>query len=103
MALRLGLSALVLAPLLSAPWGVGGHWTRVRLGGLSPAAVSCGTLAVGATSVTFLNPPVARLAAVLYLGEPVTLQRAVGAAVILAGTAMVLGRIGPEATRSPAR
>jgi drug/metabolite transporter (DMT)-like permease len=40
---------------------------------------------------------------VLYLGEPVTLQRAVGAAVILAGTAMVLGRIGPEATRSPAR
>lgn len=146
--------ALLAMLVASALWGVGGHWTRMRLGGLSPAAVSCGTLAVaalaltplavatwpaqppsarawaelvflgvassgfgfllyyrllrrigavGATSVTFLNPPVAMFAAVLYLGEPITLQMVVGAAVILAGTALVLGRIGPEATRSPAR
>jgi drug/metabolite transporter (DMT)-like permease len=150
VALRLDETAGALVAMLvaSALWGAGGHWTRTRLAGLSPAAVSVGTLAVSAaalsplaaltwpaeppsarawgelaflgvassglgfllyyrllrrigavraTSVTFLNPPVAMAAGVVYLGEPVTLQMAAGAAVILAGTALVLGRIGPAA------
>ena len=154
--LRLDEVAGALAAMLvaSALWGVGGHWTRTRLAGLSPAAVSVGTLAVSAaalaplaaltwpaeppsprawaelaflgvassglgyllyyrllrrigavraTSVTFLNPPVAMLAGALYLGEPVTMQMAAGAAVILAGTALVLGRIGPDAAAGAGR
>jgi len=149
--LRLDETAWALVAMLvaSALWGFGGHYARLRLAGLSPVAVSVGTLAVAAmvlapfavatwpaeppslrawaelgflgvassglgfllyyrllrrigavraTSVTFLNPPVALVAAALYLGEPITLQMVIGAAVILVGTALVLGRIGPEST-----
>ena len=138
------LIAMLVASLL---WGVGGHYTRVRLSGMSPVAISVGTLAVStavlapfavatwpatppdarawlevlflgvvssglgfllyyrlvrnvgairATSVTFLNPPVALIAGALYLGEPITMQMLAGAAVILAGTALSLGIVAPR-------
>jgi drug/metabolite transporter (DMT)-like permease len=57
--------------------------------------------AVRATSVTFLNPPVAMIAGALYLGEGVTLQRLAGTATILAGTGLALGLVGPRAARVP--
>lgn len=139
------LLAMMVASLL---WGIGGHYTRVRLAGLSPVAISVGTLAVSAlvlapfavaswpaqapslrawlevaflgvassgfgfllyyrlvrnvgavraTSVTFLNPPVAMIAGALYLGEPIGAQMVAGAAVILAGTCLALGLVGPRA------
>jgi drug/metabolite transporter (DMT)-like permease len=142
--------ALVAVLFTSMIWGFAGHYTRRRLGGLSPAAVSVGTLgvaslvlaplavltwpaqppslrawlevaflgvassglgyviynrllrnigAIRATSVTFLNPPVAMIAGVLYLGEPITLQMVAGTVVILAGTGLALGLVGP---RNPA-
>lgn len=146
-ALRPGAGILALGAMMASSvlWGIGGHYTRVRLSGLSPVAISVGTLAVSATvlapfavltwpaqppslrawlevamlgvvssgagfllyyrlvrnigavratSVTFLNPPVALIGGALYLGEPVTLQMIAGAAVILAGTALVLGLVG---------
>jgi drug/metabolite transporter (DMT)-like permease len=131
----------------SVLWGFGGHYTRVRLGTMSPVAISVGTLAIAtlvlapfavatwpatppstrawlevlflgvassglgflmyyrlvrnigavrATSVTFLNPPVALVAGLLYLGEPITLQMIAGTVVILAGTGLALGLIGPR-------
>ncbi|MFO1327206.1 MAG: DMT family transporter [Rubrivivax sp.] len=46
---------------------------------------------VRAMSVTFLNPVVAIVAGALYLGETVSLQSLIGAAVVLAGTALALG------------
>jgi drug/metabolite transporter (DMT)-like permease len=139
--------ALVAMLVASALWGVGGHWTRATMAGMSPVAISVGTLAVSAavlapfavatwpatppsarawlevvilgvassgfgfllyyrlvrsigavraTSVTFLNPPVAMAAGALYLGEPVGLQLVAGAAVILAGTGLALGLVGPR-------
>ncbi|MFN9774355.1 MAG: DMT family transporter [Burkholderiales bacterium] len=145
--------ALVAMLVASFLWGVGGHWTRVKLGGTSPVAISVGTLAVSAlllapfavatwpsqppsarawaevvvlgvassglgfllyyrlvrnigavraTSVTFLNPPVAMIAGALYLGEGVTLQMLAGTATILAGTGLALGLIGPRAAPVPA-
>jgi drug/metabolite transporter (DMT)-like permease len=148
--------ALVAMLAASALWGVGGHWTRQRLAGHGPVAISVGTLgvsalvlaplaaatwpaqppslrawlevaflgvassglgfllyyrlvrnvgAIRATSVTFLNPPVAMVAGALYLGESVGLQMLAGAAVILVGTALVLGPIGgggPRAAPPPA-
>jgi drug/metabolite transporter (DMT)-like permease len=50
-----------------------------------------------AMSVTFLNPVVAVVSAAYYLGEAVTLQMLVGGAVVLLGTALSLGLIGPKA------
>jgi drug/metabolite transporter (DMT)-like permease len=143
-----GTGWALLAMLASSMlWGIGGHFTRVKLGGMSPVAISVGTLAVSAvvlapfaavtwpatppstrawlevlflgvassgfgfllyyrlvrnvgavraTSVTFLNPPVALVAGALYLGEPITLQMIGGAAVILAGTGLALGLVGPR-------
>ena len=143
--------ALVAMLVASMLWGFGGHYTRVRLSGLSPVAISVGTLAVSAlllaplaaltwpetppsprswmevlflgvmssglgfllyyrlvrnvgairaTSVTFLNPPVAMIGGAAYLAEPITGQMVAGAAVILAGTALALGLVGP---RTPPR
>ncbi len=57
---------------------------------------------VRAMSVTFLNPVVAMVAGALYLGETVTLQMAVGGAVVLLGTAMSLGLIGDRTTHRDA-
>lgn len=142
------LLAMLVASML---WGFGGHYTRVRLSGLSPVAISVGTLAVSAlllaplaaltwpetppsprawmevlflgvmssglgfllyyrlvrnvgairaTSVTFLNPPVAMIGGAAYLAEPITGQMVAGATVILAGTALTLGLVGP---RTPPR
>jgi drug/metabolite transporter (DMT)-like permease len=144
--------ALVAMLVASFLWGVGGHYTRLRLAGASPVAISVGTLAVSAlvlapfavatwpdtppstrawvevlvlgvassglgfllyyrlvrnigavraTSVTFLNPPVAMVAGALYLGEAVTLQMLAGTAVILAGTGLALGLVGRRAPTAP--
>lgn len=54
---------------------------------------------VRAISVTFLNPVVAMLSAAWYLDEAVSLQMVAGGAVVLAGTALSLGLIGPGAPR----
>jgi drug/metabolite transporter (DMT)-like permease len=51
---------------------------------------------VRAMSVTFLNPVVAMASGAVYLGESVTLQMAFGGAVVLLGTALSLGLIGPK-------
>ena len=51
---------------------------------------------VRAMSVTFLNPVVAIVSGSLYLGEEVTLQMMLGGAVVLLGTALSLGLIGPK-------
>jgi len=54
---------------------------------------------VRAMSVTFLNPVVAVISGALYLGEGVSLQMLAGGAVVLLGTALTLGLIGPDARR----
>jgi drug/metabolite transporter (DMT)-like permease len=143
--------ALVAMLVAAVLWGAGGHWTRARLGTMSPIAVSVGTLAVSslvlapfaaaawpaappsarawaevaflgvassgmgfllyyrlvrnvgavrATSVTFLNPPVAMISGALYLGEPIGAQMVAGAAVILVGTGLALGLVRPRRRRA---
>lgn len=57
--------------------------------------------AVRTISVTFLSPLVAMVTGALYLGESVTLQMLVGSAVILVGTALGLGLVGPRAPLAP--
>ena len=57
---------------------------------------------VRAMSVTFLNPVVAVISGALYLGEGVSLQMLAGGAVVLLGTALTLGLIGPDARRAAA-
>jgi drug/metabolite transporter (DMT)-like permease len=52
---------------------------------------------VRAMSVTFLNPLVAMVAGLFYLGEVVTLPMLCGGAVVLLGTALSLGLIGAPA------
>lgn len=42
-------------------------------------------------SVTFLSPVVALVSGSVYLGEAITLQIVVGGAIVLVGTALVLG------------
>ncbi len=56
---------------------------------------------VRAMSVTFLNPVVAIVSGAWYLGEEITLQMIVGGAVVLFGTALTLGLIGPSAPSAP--
>ncbi|MEQ1808204.1 MAG: DMT family transporter [Burkholderiaceae bacterium] len=56
---------------------------------------------VRAMSVTFLNPVVAMISGSLYLGENVTLQMLAGGSVVLFGTALSLGLIGPKAEPAP--
>lgn len=51
---------------------------------------------VRAMSVTFLNPVVAAISGALYLGESVSLQMLGGGAVVLLGTGLALGLIGPR-------
>ena len=57
--------------------------------------------AVRSMSVAFLNPVVALISGALYLGETITLQTTIGAAVVLAGTALSLG-LWPAAARPAA-
>lgn len=52
---------------------------------------------VRAMSVTFLNPVVAMVSAAWYLDEAITAQTLVGGAVVLLGTALSLGLVGPTA------
>jgi len=56
---------------------------------------------VRAMSVTFLNPVVAMASAALYLGEEVTLQMLAGSSVVLLGTVLSLGLVGPPPKLSP--
>ena len=53
-------------------------------------------------SVTFLSPIVAMVSGALYLGEALTPQMLLGCAVVLLGTAMSLGLVGPRAAASDA-
>ncbi len=99
----LGLAAVVLAPLAWATAPAtppdARAWAEVVFLGVASSAM--GFLlyyrllrrigSVGAISVTFLNPVVAGISGALYLGEAITLQMLLGAAVVLAGTALGLG------------
>ncbi len=99
----LALAAVTLAPLAWAtlpatPPGPRA-WAEVAFLGVASSALGfllyyrllrrIGT--VGAISVTFLNPVVAGISGALYLGEAITLQMLLGAAVVLTGTALGLG------------
>jgi drug/metabolite transporter (DMT)-like permease len=105
----LAVSTLVLAPFAVATWPAEPPSTRawIEVAALGVVSSGLGFLlyyrlvrnigAVRATSVTFLNPPVAMIAGAVYLGEAVTLQMLAGTAVILAGTGLALGLVGPRA------
>ncbi len=99
----LAVAAAVLTPLAWATFPATPPspqaWAEVAFLGVASSAMGfllyyrllrrVGT--VGAISVTFLNPVVAGVAGALYLGEAITLQMLLGAAVVLAGTALGLG------------
>lgn len=99
----LALAAATLAPLAWATYPVtppsARAWAEVVFLGVASSALGfllyyrllrrIGT--IGAISVTFLNPVVAGIAGVLYLGESISLQMLLGAGVVLAGTALGLG------------
>jgi drug/metabolite transporter (DMT)-like permease len=101
-------ASVVLAPLAWATWPSQNPsaraWAEVAF--LGVASSGLGFLmyfrllrrigAVRAMSVTFLNPVVALISGSLYLGEEVTLQMLAGGAVVLLGTALSLGLIGPK-------
>ena len=101
-------ASLFLAPLAWATWpsvNPGARaWAEVAF--LGVASSGLGFLMyfrllrrigpVRAMSVTFLNPVVAMVSGSFYLDERVTLQMIVGGAVVLLGTALSLGLIGPK-------
>jgi drug/metabolite transporter (DMT)-like permease len=99
----LGLASLALAPLAVATWPTTSPPLRawIEVAFLGVASSGLGYLlyyrllrrigAVRAMSVTFLNPVVALVAGALYLGEAITWRTVIGAAVVLAGTALSLG------------
>lgn len=103
-------ASLALAPLAWATWPNDNPspraWAEVAF--LGVASSGLGFLmyfrllrrigAVRAMSVTFLNPVVALISGSLYLGEAVTLQMVAGGAVVLLGTALSLGLLGPRPT-----
>ena len=103
-------ASLFLAPLAWATWpsvNPGARaWAEVAF--LGVASSGLGFLMyfrllrrigpVRAMSVTFLNPVVALVSGSFYLDERVTLQMIVGGAVVLLGTALSLGLIGPKPT-----
>jgi drug/metabolite transporter (DMT)-like permease len=100
-------ASLFLAPFAWATWPSGNPsaraWAEVVF--LGVASSGLGFLLyfrllrrigpVRAMSVTFLNPVVAMLSGWLYLGEAITLQMLAGGAVVLLGTALSLGLLGP--------
>lgn len=108
----MALASLALAPLAAATWPATTPplraWIEVVF--LGVASSGLGFLLyyrllrrigpVRAMSVTFLNPVVALVAGALYLGEGVSGQTLVGAAVVLAGTALALGIWAPGAARN---
>jgi drug/metabolite transporter (DMT)-like permease len=101
-------ASVVLAPIAWATWPSENPnlraWAEVAF--LGVASSGLGFLmyfrllrrigAVRAMSVTFLNPVVALISGSLYLGEEVTLQMIAGGAVVLLGTALSLGLLGPK-------
>lgn len=99
----LAVASLALAPLAVAGWPATPPPLRawVEMAFLGVGSSGLGFLLyyrllrrigpVRAMSVTFLNPVVALIAGALYLGETVSLQTLVGAAVVLLGTALSLG------------
>lgn len=111
-------ATLVLAPFAWASWPSHNPSPRAwaELAFLGVASSGLGYLMyfrllrsvgpVRAMSVTFLNPVVAMASGAVYLGEAVSLQMVFGGAVVLLGTALSLGLIGPQAAvtapRSPA-
>ena len=110
----LAAAALCMAPLAYAHWPAqtppARAWAEVAF--LGVASSGMGFLLyyrllrrigpVRAMSVTFLNPVVAMVSGAFYLGETVTLQMLAGGAVVLLGTALSLGLIGPAARPRPA-
>lgn len=100
------MAALIAVPLALPLWPAEPPSTRawlevVFLGVLSSGAGMLlyfrllrrlGT--VPTMSVTFLSPVVAVVSGAFYLGEPITLQTVVGGAIVLVGTALVLGLLG---------
>lgn len=98
-------ASIILAPLAVLTWPAEPPgpraWAEVAF--LGVASTGIGFLMyfrllrnigpVRAMSVTFLNPVVAMVSGVLYLGEAITLQMLAGCAVILLGTALTLGLI----------
>lgn len=99
----LAATGLALAPLAIGTWPAQmpppRAWAEVLFLGIASSGLGfvmyfrlLRTIgAVRTTSVTFLNPIVAMASAAVYLGEPVTLQMVAGCAIILLGTALVLG------------
>jgi len=113
--LSLGIASVALAPLALATWPATTPplraWAEIVF--LGVASSGLGFLlyyrllrrigAVRAMSVTFLNPVVAILAGAAYLGEAITWQTVLGAAVVLAGTALALGLWPAAPPAGPAR
>src|SRR5574337_84276 len=108
----LAAASLSLVPLAWAHWPAqppgARAWTEMAFLGVASSAL--GMLMyfrllrrigpVRAMSVTFLSPVVAMVSGALYLGEPITPVMVVGAAVVLLGTALSLGLIGPTRART---
>ncbi len=106
-------ASLFLAPLAWATWPSvnpsARAWAEVAF--LGVASSGLGFLIyfrllrrigpVRAMSVTFLNPVVAMISGSLYLGEDITLQMLAGGGVVLLGTALSLGLIGPKPEPAP--
>ena len=104
----LSVASLFLAPFAWATWPTHNPsaraWAEVAF--LGVASSGLGYLMyfrllrrigpVRAMSVTFLNPVVALISGALYLGEGVSLQMVLGASVVLLGTALSLGLLGPR-------
>jgi drug/metabolite transporter (DMT)-like permease len=104
----LAAAALFIAPFAWLAWPVqvppARAWAEVVFLGLASSGL--GFLLyfrllrrigpVRAMSVTFLNPVVAAISGALYLGESVSLQMLGGGAVVLLGTGLALGLIGPR-------
>jgi drug/metabolite transporter (DMT)-like permease len=115
----LALASLALAPLAAVTWPATPPPLRawIEMAFLGVVSSGMGFLLyyrllrrigpVRAMSVTFLNPVVALVAGAIYLGEAISLQTLIGAAVVLAGTALALGlwpaRPAPPGTVAPQR
>ncbi|MEO7854344.1 MAG: DMT family transporter [Rubrivivax sp.] len=111
-AASLAFASLSLVPLAWATWPVqpigARAWAEMAFLGVASSAI--GMLMyfrllrrigpVKAMSVTFISPLVALLSGALYLGEAITLQMLVGAAVVLLGTALSLGLLGRPAAKA---
>lgn len=111
-ATSLAFASLSLLPLAWATWPltpIGARaWAEMAFLGVASSAI--GMLMyfrllrrigpVKAMSVTFISPLVALVSGSLYLGETITLQVLVGAAVVLVGTALSLGLLGRPAAKA---